>query len=779
MVVNTTDQEILRYNAIFWATLIPICGVENILCLFAVSSRKRWKSPDVLLFSFILAHFITLMIPLFMYTIVILLQRNWTGSTCKFLVWCVMSLRIVNSLQIAYVSMDRVWTLKWPGSYRIHNTAKQSARTAMFIWIFSLAIGTIPMLGWPTEDGNNFQHCSLILKVAGYGFAMCIVVIILGSFFFFFTCTITILFNALLRTETLEASLSTSVTKQIPEIVIESETGEKTAHVPIQRERQNKQICILVAAVVIIFYSVGDLPFVVINIMALLSNFDPVWMPILIMWSSLATLFLQPIMFGVLSSRYRRGYYQVFVNVGIGFGCVESLENENAMLHRQDTTDSLDVFDNDEEDDRICYPVPDPAGFGFTQSMELDDPPKYEVTPPIEGTRTNSQVVVRFQQSTGKSIYAGALEFDNIGFREEDEEEGSGVVDDALHDHRHKKHKLSSKERRAQFQALKTIRNEHRDKLNPDQKQNSKGHSANQSRNRHRKVERLSESKSRGNKRHIVRQNNVHTVQADVEKDSIVSSISSGVGDKYKATHRGDGKTKNKRTEDNQDVSSKKSSLPSPTSKSEKVSSTESALRSHGSGRYEAIRDKIMQEMSNVGSGELYDIPEDPAEDSLETNSSGPFNTFDGSLTSETDIQISGESLRLEELDVGKLRSIDSQETVPIVSSDDDERKRISFQFSMSGSDGGKSDNDSQYSFRAVGVGSIDYGKSHPNDNIIGLPNACPDPESSFDINFPDSVSSKSPSAKEMRKIYKNSKPGKSLLNSIQAENVQDGIVYL
>ena len=262
MVLNKTDQEFLHNNAIGWCTLIPIIAVENILCLFAVSSRKRWKCPDVLLFSFILAHFITLMIPLFMYTIVILLDGKWTGSTCKFLVWCVMGLRIVNSLQIAYLSMDRVWTLKWPSSYRIHNTAKQSARTAMFIWIFSLAIGTIPMLGWPSQEGN-FEHCSLILNVAGDGFAMCIIVIILGSFLISFICVGTILFNVLLNNDLLEAQLAPDITKQIPEIVIESETGEKTAHVPIQRERQNRQICMLVAVVIITFYVVGDLPFVV------------------------------------------------------------------------------------------------------------------------------------------------------------------------------------------------------------------------------------------------------------------------------------------------------------------------------------------------------------------------------------------------------------------------------------------------------------------------------------------------------------------------------------
>ena len=461
----------------------------------------------------------------------------------------------------------------------------------------------------------------------------------------------------------------------------------------------------------------------------------------------------------------------------------------SAMLHRQDTIDSLDAFQDAEDDDKICYPVPDPAGFGFSQSMELDDPPKYEITPSIEGTRTNSQVVTRFQEATVRSSYRGILEFDNIGFREEDEDEleGNGYVDNRSNENRKHRQKMSSKERRAQFQALKTIRNENRkshvDKLKPDQVHNSNNsHSPNHTRNRHRKVERLSESKSR--KRPIVRQNNVHTVQVEIEKDSIVTSMSSAVGDKSLSSFKGESKTKHKRSDNNHNSSSSKKSSSStlsqtPASKSDKVSSTESALRGHGSGRYEALREKIMQEMSSVGSGELYDIPEDPAEDSFETTSSGPFQTFDGSLTSETDIQISGESLRLEELDVGKLRSIESQETVPVGGSDDDSGKRLSFQFSMSESEG-KSDNESVYSFPAVGVGSVDYGLSHPSENNIGLPNSCPDPDLSFESNFSDSMSSKSSSAREMRELYKKSKSGNALLNTLQADsNVQDGIVYL
>ena len=435
----------------------------------------------------------------------------------------------------------------------------------------------------------------------------------------------------------------------------------------------------------------------------------------------------------------------------------------SAVLQKQDTIDSLDMFENDDDEDKICYPVPDPAGFGFSQSMELDDPPKYEITPPIEGTRTNSAVVVRFQQD--KSRRANGLEFDNIGFKEEDEDENNRSGNDK----RNHQPRLSTKERRAQFQALKTMRNEQKranEKLKPDRVRETDNHP----RNRHRKVERLSKhvdhnTKSRGSKKNVVRQNNVHTVQAEVENEDL-GCIPNVIVDTPSSTSKSINKTK--RADNSNTSSSKKAERTN-------VASQESSLRG---ARYDSIREKVMHEMSSVGSSELYDIPEDPAEDSFDTGSS-PYQTFDGSLTSETDIQISGESLRLEELDVSKLRSTDSQETVPIGGENggnDDIEKRLSFQFSLSISDGGKSDNESDYCFPAVGVASIDYG-------MDGAPTYLPsknepDTKLSFDSNFSDSISSKS-SAKEMRELYKKSKSSRSLLNTLQSDNIQQDIVYL
>ena len=261
-----TDNNILYHNSIIWIVVIPAIAFENIICLLAISTRKRWKSPDVLLFSLILAHFFTLVLPLLVYTAVIIGQSKWEESACKFLVWCVMSSKIVNSLQMCFLSMDRVWTLKWPSSYRIHNTAKQSMKTVSFIWIFGFSFGTIPLFVWPSDDSTVTSQCSVIPNIGGYGYSVCIVVIILGSFAVSSVCVTSIIVDLFFRQMPIEGVPAQDFKQTIPEIVIESETGERTSAVHGSRETQNRQICLLISIMVLLEFFVNGIPFVVSSV---------------------------------------------------------------------------------------------------------------------------------------------------------------------------------------------------------------------------------------------------------------------------------------------------------------------------------------------------------------------------------------------------------------------------------------------------------------------------------------------------------------------------------
>ncbi|XP_054768151.2 uncharacterized protein LOC129275676 [Lytechinus pictus] len=387
----------MEANSMAWLVTIPAVAVENLVALVIISSRKRWKSPDVLLFSITLGHLLSLLLPLLLYAVITFTKTPWSDGSCKFLVWCVMSFRIVGAVNIAFISLDRVWTLKWPSSYRSHNSSRQTARTAVFMWLFGVAIGTIPLISWSNLEVN--QTCSLVLNIAGYGYAMCIVIIILGSVIISTGCICTIVVNVAFVWPLLEESSDPKDT--IPHIVIESETGERTSAVVGSRDSQNKQIYYLVSTVVVLYFCINGLPFVVINIIAFTEDVPSYWMSVTISWCSVVSAFLHPPLLVLLCNRYKKVYVRFFRYIGESCGCTHVTPARPSLngITRQETFDSLDDFSSD-EDDKLHFPSPDWSDRSFTGSFEEtpgpSSQPTIEVTAP---TTTNFQTVTVVEHS--------------------------------------------------------------------------------------------------------------------------------------------------------------------------------------------------------------------------------------------------------------------------------------------------------------------------------------------------------------------------------------------
>lgn len=248
----------LRRNSIAWMVFVPIVAFENIVCLLAISARRKWKSPDVLLFSIVFNNLLTLLLPVTFYTIFIFIRAPWSENlaTCKFVVWCVMSFRIVNVLQLAFLALDRVWTIKWPGSYSVHNTANQNARKAGLMWLFGISIGSVPLFGW---ENPTITECSLVLDVAGLGYTLCVILLV-GSSVISVCCVVTMVIKLKFDDDFLASS---GAKQTVPEIVVQNETGERQADAHDSRDLQNRQICTIVAWVVLVDILINELPFTV------------------------------------------------------------------------------------------------------------------------------------------------------------------------------------------------------------------------------------------------------------------------------------------------------------------------------------------------------------------------------------------------------------------------------------------------------------------------------------------------------------------------------------
>ncbi|XP_038062110.1 uncharacterized protein LOC119732606 [Patiria miniata] len=646
-------NQILYGNSIVWIIVIPAIAFENVVCLLAISTRKRWKSPDVLLFSLILAHFLTLVLPMLLYAAVLISKSEWVESACKFLVWCFMSFTIVNSLQISFLSMDRVWTLKWPSSYRIHNTAKQSMRTVSFIWIFGLSIGCIPLLGWP-DDPSVTSLCSVILNIGGYGYALCIVVIILGSFVVSSACVATILLHLTFQKQTVEGAPAPEFKQPIPEIVIESETGERTSAVQGSRETQNRQICLLVSALVVVEFFTNGIPFVVINIMALQNNSQMAWMPATVVWSALCVTLINPVLLCVICQRYRRSYVKLGMCLGEACGCADSSVQDTTVggIQRQETIDSLDNFsDADDELGKAAS-----SNFGdLSFSIDMDDEQALEY-----GITASMEQDIRSLEMAG-ILCQDSIDFDNEAY----------IQDESI------KKALSSKERRALWLAQKACRRNNpdahpqgnsEDALPKENPQFLSVDRADSLRNHHRKLERnfRPRDSGQGGAARTGKPSNgedtgqtMHTVKVEIENGGLnVTKADGGKGDGAKKTtersKRSSKKQKSVEVREKDEArekrlrnggllgskscdvalstgtrkTKKKRRSSVPQEKEETAYSVKlSPVKGLGEGpslrsnRFDIVRERMLSEMSSLhGSGELYDIPEEDGEDVQETS---------------------------------------------------------------------------------------------------------------------------------------------------------------
>ncbi|XP_071489122.1 uncharacterized protein [Diadema antillarum] len=670
----------LHRNALGWLIAIPIVAVENLLALIIISSRKRWKSPDVLLFSITLGHLLSLLLPLLLYAVIVFVSNTWTDDSCRFLVWCVMSFRIVGAVNIAFIALDRVWTLKWPSSYRAHNSSRQTARTAVFMWLFGVAIGTIPLISWARlEEG---QTCSLVLNIAGYGYAMCIVIIVLGSVIVSSVCIVTIVVNVVFVLPLLPEPDDPK--SSIPQIVIESETGERTSAVAGSRDSQNQQIYLLVSSVVILYFCLNGLPFVVINIIAFTLGTPSIWMSVAITWCSILTAFLHPPLLVLICNRYRKVYQRLFRSVGESCGCVKPPPPRTSIngVTRQETFDSLDDFSSDEED-KLHFPTPDWSDQSFSGSIDEGAGPSTDVV--IASTSTAIQTVTVVEHShtvrNGKlpskssSPKTETVVYDNKAFvSEEESKKNKGK--------RHKSPKMTPEQKRAMWQghrgarkrleALKHAHAERAASAHSSKGKKSKSHQEKRGSkkqnedknlrveapvtNRHRKLERLStkhhsldsltvptkRKRPLVSSRSLDQDRNTMTVEVEVETARVgrkgyaeplvdkksSSSKTKKSESKLHSNHKRS-QTSTKKESSATASSQKKDCTITATKKehivtlSPKSSPTHSDKRDTGEGgkhrpaRFEMPRENYNSDFSSFGSGELYDIPEESPEEML------------------------------------------------------------------------------------------------------------------------------------------------------------------
>ncbi|XP_077867333.1 uncharacterized protein LOC144356508 [Saccoglossus kowalevskii] len=316
---SSVSESFLYDNAVAWTAFVAFGIIHNVICLHVVAEYTiKWKSSDMLIFSLVLTEFFNLAMPMSMLAIITVAETKWSTSSCQFLLWSLLTFRVVVSLHQAFLALDRVWFLKWPSAYRIHFAAHRSSKTVVFIWLLSTLAGFMPILGW--EDTSNADvhltgKCHILLSDMGLGYSMSLEILLMltigiGTACVFLACVdinITPPKNARRRRSS----------NRIPSIVIESDTGEKTPAFDGNFDiRGNQQTCKLVCILVLLDNLVDGVPYVAVNTYSLAHDRSSPWMGLVIVWCNVARAIINPCLIQHICERYKDGFKKTFGGMG-------------------------------------------------------------------------------------------------------------------------------------------------------------------------------------------------------------------------------------------------------------------------------------------------------------------------------------------------------------------------------------------------------------------------------------------------------------------------------
>ncbi|XP_077998165.1 putative G-protein coupled receptor 153 [Glandiceps talaboti] len=259
-------------NAVAWTAVVAFSLIHNMICMHVVAEyTEKWKSGDMLIFSLILTEFFNLAMPMSILSIITVAESKWNTTTCQFLLWSMLTFRVVVALHQAFLALDRVWFLKWPSTYRVHFAAHRSSKTVVFIWLLSTLAGFMPILGWEDTTNADVQQtgqCHILLSNMGLGYAVSMEILLMLTQAVGSTCIIACVVGMYLSSQ--RAARRHRRNNRIPSIVIESETGERTPALEGRMDiRCNHQNCILVCCLVFFDYLIDGIPYVVSMILLL------------------------------------------------------------------------------------------------------------------------------------------------------------------------------------------------------------------------------------------------------------------------------------------------------------------------------------------------------------------------------------------------------------------------------------------------------------------------------------------------------------------------------
>ncbi|XP_032238072.2 uncharacterized protein DDB_G0290685 [Nematostella vectensis] len=284
--------------------VILLLVVGNLLMVITLLLYKPSSTTDILLCSLSAADLINGLIPLQVLNIYnsFIGRDQWTLGVCGLLIWMTYTLRFASVLTITLISAERTLMLARPLQHHTIVTPGKARVAVGATWTVSAFLSALPFMG-AGKNGFSAGFCYYQLYDLGLAYGVVVETIGFAQLVLVLLCFIAIKISSWKFTRRQECMAAVNMTGKSQS---DATSGTK----------QVKQLATMMAIVVVLYY-LSWLPYLLMNLVSLAQGRLSHSLEIIIGMLSLVSALINPLLYGKMSLRYRKGFLFIFKKIAV------------------------------------------------------------------------------------------------------------------------------------------------------------------------------------------------------------------------------------------------------------------------------------------------------------------------------------------------------------------------------------------------------------------------------------------------------------------------------
>ncbi|XP_048580259.1 growth hormone secretagogue receptor type 1 [Nematostella vectensis] len=298
----------------------------NLLVILAFCSYRQRTAPDILILSLSLADFLDSGIALQMVVFIkYLLRFPWTQRSCDSFIVLLYTFRTASASTVTFMAAERALLLVYPIRHRTMVTIPRTSKLILAIWVFSLVCGGLSFIGVGHSSFHKHEKaCPYQLYDIGIEYA--ILFEVLGGLMLLVTLLSFIAIKVSGRKFLRRQSMMKMPLRKVSKQALCEEYSSRSRGRGGSRAHETagmtsvRRLTLMMAIVVVVFF-VSWMPFLLNNLASLITKRPPrTTISLAASMASFLHAVVNPLLYGKMSKRYRRGYIYVMKQI-VAFFC--------------------------------------------------------------------------------------------------------------------------------------------------------------------------------------------------------------------------------------------------------------------------------------------------------------------------------------------------------------------------------------------------------------------------------------------------------------------------